>query len=108
MIVSFFTDNLVIQISAFLISSIILIFTTRKFVNLFLKHDKTNYVNSVNSYVGSTVKVTVDIVPLDNKGQVKIGGETWTAISENGETIPKDTEVIITNFSGVKAVVKPK
>ena len=105
MIVSFFTDNLVIQISTFLISSVILIFTTRKFVNLFLKHDKPNY---VNSYIGSVGKVTVDIVPLDNKGQVKIGGETWTAISENGETIEKGTEVIITNITGVKAVVKPK
>ena len=105
MIVSFFTDNIIIQSSTFLISSIILIFTTRKFVNHFLKNDKPN---NINSSVGETGKVTVDIIPLNNQGQIKVGGETWTAISENGDTIQKDTEVIITKITGVKAVVKPK
>ena len=105
MIVSLFTENVIIQASTFLISSIILIFTTRKFVNIFLKQDKPN---NINSFVGKTGKVTVDIVPLDNQGQVKIGGETWTATSESGKNIQKDTEVIVTKISGVKAVVKPK
>ena len=105
MIVSFFTDNIIIQTATFLISSTILIFATRKFVNIFLKRDKEN---NVNSFVGKTGKVTVDIEPLENKGQVKIGGETWSAISENNEIIKKDTEIVITKISGVKAVVKPK
>ena len=105
MIVSFFTDNLVIQGSTFIISSIILIFATRKVVNFVFKNDKPN---GVNSFIGKTGKVTVEIVPIDGKGQVKIGGETWSAISENDEPIPKNTEVIVTNITGVKAVVKPK
>ena len=105
MIVSFFTDSIVIQGATFIISSTILIFATRKFVNIFFKHDKPN---NVNSFVGKTGKVTVDIVPLDNKGQVKVGGETWSAVSENNEPISKDTEIVITNITGVKAVVKPK
>lgn len=105
MIVSFFTDNLIVQGTTFIISSTILIFATRKLVNFFLKNDKPN---GVNSFVGKTGKVIVDIVPIDGKGQVKVGGETWSAISENEETIEKGTEVIITKITGVKAVVKPK
>lgn len=105
MIVSFFTDNIIIQSSSFIISSTILIFATRKFVNMFFKNNKPN---NVNSFVGKTGKVIVDIVPLDGLGQVKIGGETWSAISENDENISKGTEVIVTNITGVKAVVKPK
>ena len=105
MIVSFFTDNLIIQSSTFIISSTILIFATRKFVNLFLKNDKPT---SVNSFIGKTGKVIVDIIPIDNQGQIKIGGETWSAISENDQKIEKGTEVIVTNITGVKAVVKPK
>ena len=105
MIISFFTDNLIIQGTTFIISSTILIFATRKLVNFFLKNDKPN---GVNSLVGKTGKVTVDIIPIDGEGQVKIGGETWSALSENEEKIEKGTEVIITNITGVKAVVKPK
>ena len=105
MIVSFFTDSIVIQTTTFIISSTILIFATRKFVNMFLKQDKPN---NINSFVGKIGKVTEDIIPLDNKGQVKVGGESWSAISETNENIPKDTEVIVTKITGVKAVVKPK
>ena len=105
MIVSFFTDNLIIQGTTFIISSTILIFATRKLVNFFLKNDKPN---GVNSFVGKTGKVIVDIIPIDGKGQVKVGGETWSAISENEEEIKEGTEVIITNIIGVKAVVTPK
>lgn len=105
MIVSFFTDSIVIQSTTFIISSTILIFATRKFVNMFLKQDKPN---NINSFVGKIGKVTEDIIPLDNKGQIKVGGESWSAISETNETIPRDTEVIVTKITGVKAVVKPK
>ena len=105
MIVSFFTENIIIQSTTFIISSTILIFATRKFVNIFLKQDKPN---NVNSFVGKVGKVTIDIIPIDNTGQIKVGGEIWSAISENDENIKKDTEVIITKICGVKAVVKPK
>ena len=104
MIVSFFTENIIIQTSTFLISSAILIFATRKFCNAFLKNDKPN---NVNSMIGKTGKVTVDIVPIDGKGQVKIGGETWSAISEDSQTISKDTKIIVKDVRGVKVVVMP-
>lgn len=105
MIVSFFTDNLIIQGTTFIISSCILIFATRKVCNAFLKNNKPN---NVNSMVGKIGKVTVDIIPIDGKGQVKIGGETWSAISEDSSNIPKDTEVVVKQINGVKVVVMPK
>ena len=105
MIVSFFTDSIIIQATTFIISSTILIFATRKFVNLFFKQDKPN---NVNSDVGKIGKVIADIIPLENKGQIKVGGEVWSATSENNGIIKQDTEIVITKISGVKAVVKPK
>ena len=105
MIISFFTDNIIVQTSSFLISSMVLIFATRKFCNFFLKNNKPNKVNSMQGKIG---KVTVDIVPIDGAGQVKVGGETWSAISENSNTITKDTEVIVKKIDGVKLVVSPK
>ena len=105
MVVSFFTENIILQSTTFVITSTILIFATRKFCDRFLKNNKPNVVNSMSGKVG---KVTVDIVPIDGKGQVKIGGEVWSAISEDSSTISKDTEVIVKKIDGVKAVVMPK
>jgi membrane protein implicated in regulation of membrane protease activity len=105
MIISFFTKNIIIQTSTFLISSTILIFATRKFCSLFQKDDKPNTVNSMTGKIG---KVTVDIIPIDGTGQVKIGGETWSAISEDSSKILKDTEIIVKKIDGVKVVVMPK
>lgn len=105
MVVSLFSENIILQATTFVISSTILIFATRKFCDKFLKNNKPNIVNSMSGKVG---KVTVDIVPIDGKGQVKIGGEVWSAISEDNSTISKDTEVIVKKIDGVKAVVAPR
>jgi membrane protein implicated in regulation of membrane protease activity len=105
MIVSFFVENVFIQASVFIISSSILIFATRKLCNMFLQNEKPNNVNSMEGKIG---KVTVKILPIDGKGQVKIGGETWSAISEDSSEIEKDTEVIVKKIDGVKVVVMPK
>lgn len=105
MIISFFSDNIILQATTFVISSTILIFATRKFCDKFIKNEKTNTVNTLSGKIG---KVTVDIVPIDGKGQVKIGGETWSAITEDNTNISKDTEVIVKRIDGVKAVVMPK
>ena len=37
---------------------------------------------------------------------VKVNGETWSAKTISDNIIPKDSEVIIKNIEGVKAVVE--
>ena len=105
MVVSFFTDNIIVQSSIFLIVSTILIFATRKVTDKFMKKVKPSSINSMEGKLG---KVTTDISPLDGTGQVKINGETWSATSETGEEISKDTEIIVKKVEGVKVVVAPK
>lgn len=60
MIVSFFTSNLIIQTSVFVITSTILIFTTKPFVKKFANTKNTVKTN-VYSIVGKTGIVTKDI-----------------------------------------------
>ena len=105
MVVSFFTDNLIVQTSIFLIVSTILIFATRKVTDKFMKKVQPSHINSMEGKIG---KVTATISPLDGTGQVKINGETWSATSETGEDISKDTEIIVKKVEGVKVVVAPK
>ena len=105
MIVSFFIENTIIQASVFLISSTILLFATRPFVNKFAKTDdiKTN----AFSIEGKIGKVTQDIDPIEGKGQIKINGEIWSAQSFDNSHISQGTAVMVERINGVKAIVKP-
>lgn len=106
MVVSFFTSNVIIQMSVFIISSIILILATKPLVKKFVneKNVKTN----AFSLVGKNALVIQDINNLNSVGQIKVDGEIWSAqSSEDDINIPIDSEVKIVKIEGVKAIVKP-
>ncbi len=107
MIVSFFIDNLIIQTAVFVISSTILIFATKPLVNKFVKN-KDSIKTNVDSLVGKTGIVTKNIDSLNQVGQIKVGGETWSAIGDNGINIEKGTQIIVKEIKGVKAIVTLK
>lgn len=105
MLVSFFTSNIIIQTTIFVISSTILIFATKPFVKKFADVKKTN--TNVYSIIGKKALVIKTIDPIHSIGQIKINGEVWTAESENNQVIDKGSEVEILEIKGVKAIVKP-
>ena len=41
------------------------------------------------------------------RGQIKVGGEIWSAQSSYGICISQNTEVMVEKINGVKAIVKP-
>ncbi len=106
MIASFFVENVVVQTAIFVISSTILLFATRPFVNKFAKTAYTNKTNAF-SIEGKTAKVIQTIDPIEGKGQIKIDGEIWSAKSLDNTCISEDTKVIVEKIDGVKAIVKP-
>ena len=106
MVVSFFVENILIQSIVFVVVSTILLFATKPFVNKVMPKDSYVKTNSY-SIEGKIGKVTIDIEPLEGKGQVKVSGEAWSAKSADDTYIPKDTEVVIEKIEGVKAIVKP-
>ena len=74
MIVSIFVDNIIVQGTVFLITSSILLFATRPFVNQFAKTDDENKTNAY-AMEGKIGKVIQTIDPIEGKGQIKVGGE---------------------------------
>ena len=50
--------------------------------------------------------VVQEIDNLNSKGQVKVNGELWSAISKDGEKISKGSTVIIKSIEGVKLIVE--
>lgn len=103
MLVSFITDNLIIQTAVFVVSSVALIFLTKPLVKKYI--DKQEVVpTNANSLIGKKGKVLKEIG--DNPGLVKIEGEVWTAISENDTPIENGKDVEVLKIDGVKLVVK--
>lgn len=105
MIVSLFTSSIAIQTTVFVLSSTVLLFFTRPFVNKFTKKEEEVQTNAY-SIIGKRGIVIKDIVPIEGKGQIKIGSEVWSAKSFDDRNIEKGTEIEILEIDGVKAVVK--
>lgn len=106
LVVSLLTDSILIQAVVFLVVSTILLFATKPLVNKIMPKDSFVKTNSY-SIEGKVGRVTIDIEPIEGKGQVKVGGESWSAKSADDTYIPKDTEVIVEKIEGVKVIVKP-
>lgn len=104
MITSFFTDSLLIQTLVFLISSTVLLFFTRPFVNKFAENKETQ--TNAFSIIGKKGIVTKTIDPISGQGQIKVGSEVWSAKSKNEVKIEKGYEVEVLEIDGVKAVVR--
>lgn len=104
MAVSFFTTNIILQTTIFVISSAILLFTTKPFVKKFVDVKPTN--TNAYSIIGKKA-IVIKEINSHSVGQIKIKGEVWSAESENDETILKGSEVEILQIKGVKAIVKP-
>lgn len=105
LVVSLFTSNLFIQTAVFVISSIILIFATKPLADKFSKKDTVP--TNVYTLAGKKGIVIETIDPKAGKGQIKVGGEIWSALCDEDLVITKDSEVEIVNIQGVKAYVNP-
>ena len=105
MVLSFFVDNIVLQVMLFAISSVILILFTKPLVNKFI--DKKTIPTNIDSIIGKEGFVIETIDPVKGVGQVKLGGEVWSAKSFVENTvIEKDTRVVVREINGVKLVVE--
>lgn len=106
MIISIFIDNIFIQAIVFLISSCLLILASKPFFNK-IKNDKNSINTNAFSLIGKIGLVTTSIDNTLNVGQVKIGGEHWSASSSDPSiTIKKDSKVEVLKIEGVKVIVK--
>ena len=92
------------QLLIFLIVSLVLLFATRPLSKKLLKKDRQP--TNSDRLIGKTAVVTEKILPLENKGRVKIDGKSWAARSEDGRDIETETLVIVQRIEGVKLIVK--
>jgi len=103
-LLSVFVENIIIQTLVFVISSVALIFLTKPLAKKLTKSDsiKTNAYSVIGKKGVVTKKITSHTL-----GQVKVGGEVWSASSKNDIEINEGTEISVVEINGVKLVVEP-
>lgn len=101
MILSFFTDNYLIQFAVFVILGIILLVTTRPILvkTFHKKNEKTN----ADRVIGMEAVVTEKITK-HKSGEVKVDGKLWTALAD--EAIKEGEIVKVLDIDGVCLKVK--
>lgn len=92
-----------LQITVFLVVSLVLLALLWKRVRSKLTTTKTN----VDSVIDAEGYVTEAIDNLSYTGRVKLGGITWAARSTSGAGIPVGTLVKVERIEGVKVFVSP-
>ncbi len=108
MLVSIFTSNIVVQTAVFVISSGLLLFLTKPFVDKYITKNKKSVATNAFSVIGQKGIVTKEMNSTPSSfGQVKVGEEIWTAISEDSNKIEEGTEIEVVKIDGVKLIVKP-
>ncbi len=92
------------QVIIFIAASLATFFGARPF---YLKHMsagpglKTN----TEALVGKRGLVIADIVPLEGRGRVKVGGEEWSAITGDETDIEDGATILIVRVDGSRVVV---
>jgi len=98
-------NSIPVQILIFAIISFIAFLFMRKLGRKILT--KSGGDTNVYALKGKTGIVTKEI-PAEGKGFVKVGGEEWTAIEENQQSIETGAKVVVQGIDGNKLIVVKK
>lgn len=96
-----------IQIVAFFVVSLILLYLTRPVAVKYFNKDRVK--TNVESLIGRQAIVISEIDNLQGIGQVTVGGQEWSARSVKDDVqLPVGSVVVVRSVSGVKLIVEEK
>ena len=99
--VSLATDNLMIHLAFFTISSILLLLLTKPFVKKMKKRDVVP--TNLDRVIGK-VGVVTEKIEKDGIGEVKVLGKKWSAYSD--KEVEENSKVKVLSINGVKLKVE--
>ncbi len=95
-----------VQMTVFLIISVICLICLRPLSKRLIKHEETK--TNVDSLVGKEVLITKEVDNLHEKGEGKINGMMWTVRSIDNTYIAENEIAVVEEVKGVKLIVKRK
>ena len=101
LVISLFTNNIIIQIAVFILLGVILLLSTKNILQKYLtsKTERTNYDRIIGMNGIVTEKITKNTI-----GEVKVYGKLWSASAD--KTISKDSIVEVLEINSTKIKVK--
>ena len=104
--VAFFLPGLIwAQVLVAIVVSLTMLFALRPLLLRRLRNSP-GYRSSIDKLLGSAGTAVAEITPT--MGEVKIGGEVWSARSYDSSVIAPGTEVEVLEIDGITAVVYPR
>ncbi len=93
----------IVQVLLFIVASVLFLMVTKPLAKDLLKigGERTN----ADRLIGEKALVMSEILPFST-GQVKVRGQMWSALAEDGEPIGANETVLIQSIEGVKLIVK--
>ena len=106
-VLSLFNVPFIVQLPAFLIVSLLLLIFTRPIAVKYFNKDRAK--TNVESMIGRQAIVVSEIDNLQGIGRVTVGGQEWTARTEQAVLILKDgTVFVVKEVKGVKLIVEQR
>ena len=109
MLLSLFVDASWVQITLFLLLSVLMLVLAKTVFKKYLPQNKSKTRTNADALIGTHGVVVEDVDNLRETGSVKVKSLVWTArSSDNAVKIPAGTIVTICEISGVKLICKPQ
>ena len=105
MLSSLLAAPLFLQVVVFALVSVLMIAVVRPLALKHLKHSTPEQLSNVDRLVGGPALTLEPVSAM--AGTVKIGGETWSARSAHGASLPAGVQVRVARIDGATAVVEP-
>jgi membrane protein implicated in regulation of membrane protease activity len=102
---SWITDDFVLQVVAFAIASVLLIFLVRPVALRRINRSTPGTVSNAARLVGLPCQVLAPVTA--RSGLVRLEGDTWSARSASGEQLPAGTDAYVHGIEGATVVVAP-
>ena len=94
-----------VQFASFSITTVVMLLAIRPIVLKMLQNKSDEQVSGIETYVGKQGRITETVDPQSGTGRIKIGSESWRAISDKNIIIEEESLAIVVRIEGSKAVV---
>jgi membrane protein implicated in regulation of membrane protease activity len=98
--------NLLVQAIVLGIIGIVGILVARPFLVERLHIGRASLRSGADSMVGQQAVLTEPILGVGQPGHVKIGGELWPAVTDDGSPVPANTLVVVTALRSTVLIVR--
>lgn len=95
--------SMVVQVTAFVFASALLLVCTKNFVDKLKSKEEVK--TNADALIGQTAVVIEKISNIDSTGSVKLRGIEWSARSADGSIITENSHVTVKKIDGVKLIV---